>query len=49
MFGVFQNANNTGDMGGECYFDDPCDATNVNSDIINGCNPLTAGRYLQLY
>jgi fibronectin type 3 domain-containing protein len=50
MFGVFQNANNTGDMGGETYFDDPCsDTGNVESDLINGCNPLSAARYLQLY
>ena len=49
MFGVFQNAHGTGHMGGETYFDDPCGGGNVDSDIINGCNPLSAARYLQLY
>jgi hypothetical protein len=49
MFGVFQNAQSTGHMGGETYFDDLCGGGNVDSDIINGCNPLSAARYLQLY
>jgi hypothetical protein len=49
MFGVFQNAHGTGNMGGETYFDDPCGGGNVDSDLINGCNPLSAARYLQLY
>jgi len=49
MFGVFQNAHGTGHMGGETYFDDLCGGGNVDSDLINGCNPLSAARYLQLY
>jgi len=49
MFQVFQDAHATGHLGGECYFNDAKDGSNVDSDLIHGGNPRSAAKYLQLY